>query len=119
MKNLKETILKTRSVALYASLTIDDFVCVWEMRYNDYDEHYQPLPTGERREVPHAGYVRISEPMELKFAPIDKDEIVRNAVSSIDEEERKLRSELHGKIAQLQERRNQLLALTYQPEEAA
>lgn len=119
MKNLKEALSKPRKVAVYASLTMDNMVTVWEVNYLPYDEHWQSLPDGEKREHQVEGYVRISEPVEVSFTAVDNDSMVRNAVASIDEEERKLRSELNRKLAQLQDRRNQLLALTYQPEEVA
>ncbi len=116
MKNFKEAIARPRKVALYAHLTIDDFYSLDEVRIVNYDEHFDTLPDGQTREVSREGYVRITELAEVTLSPIDNDAIVRNAVVSLDEQERQLRAELNKKIAEIQDRRNQLLALTYQPE---
>lgn len=113
MKDFKATIAKPRKIALYTHLEIDDFVCVQEVRYADYDKHFTPLPIGERREMSMEGWARISKPVDATFTSVESDEIVRNAVAAIDEQEQKLRSELGVKLAQLQDRRNQLLALTH------
>ena len=116
MKDFKAQIAKPRELALYASLTVD-FTYVTEVSYSPLDEHYQPLPDGERRERPNEGFVRITAPVTINFVSVDDDEIMRNAVKSIDAEEQKLRSELHKKLVELQERKSQLLALTHEPEE--
>lgn len=119
MKNIKEAIAKPRAVALYASLTVDNFVAIYEVGYVNYDEHYVPLPDGQLRERPIEGWVRISRAQEVTFSAIDNDSVIRNAVAAMDEEERKLRAELHRKIAELHNRKKQLLALSYEPEESA
>ena len=116
MKDFNHALANPRLLALYAHLTIDDYFAVLEVRYADYDERYQPLPEGTRREVSIEGYVRITEPVEVTFRGVDNNSIVRNAVASLDEEERKLRSELHKKLTAIQDRKNQLLALTHQTE---
>lgn len=115
MKDFKAAIAKCRTIALYTHLEIDDFVCVQEVRYVDYDEqHYTPLATGEKREMALAGWARVSEPIEATFTPTTSDEVVRSAVKAIEAEEQKLRSELGKSLARLQERKNQLLALTHE-----
>lgn len=114
MKNIKEALAKKRWLALYANLTIDDYTAVWEVHFHKFDEHYTPLPEGERREQPMTGWVRVSEPVEVGFSGLENDIVVRNAVASLDEQERELRAELGKKIAEIQERRNQLLALTHE-----
>lgn len=114
MKDFKELIARPRMIALYASLIIDGFIAIFEILYSNIDEHYDPLPEGERREYTRVDYVRISEPFEVTFSAVDNDSIVRNAVASLDEEERKLRSELGRKLAALQDRKNQLLSLTHE-----
>ena len=116
MKDFKENIAKRRQIALYANLTIDDYVAVWEVRYSDVDEHYERLPNGEVREQSVNGWVRISAPIEVNFTSVDNDTIIRNAVLSLDQEERKVREELNRKITEIQERKQQLLALAYQPD---
>ena len=115
MKDFKEQIGKPRVLALYANLTVDDYTAVFEMTFVDYDEHYETLPVGEQRERTMEGWVRISEPVEVQFSCIDNDSIVRNAVASLEEQERQLRAELAKKLVTLHDRKNQLLALTYQP----
>lgn len=116
MKKFQEAIAEPREVALYANLTMDDCVFVREVRYCTYDEHYMPLQDGERRELPYEGYVRITQPIVVTFNPVDSNMIVRNAVESLSEQERKTVEELNTKLAQIRERKNQLLALTHQPE---
>jgi hypothetical protein len=115
MKNFKEEMGKPTKVAFYVDSKFG-FTHVAAVRYETHDKHWNPLPEGELREVPLSGSVRISEPVEVTFRPIDDKAIVRNAVEAIDEEERKLYAELNRKLADLKERKNQLLALTYQPE---
>lgn len=116
MKNIKETVARPRTVALYSSMDMDDYYAVMEVLYVDYDEHYSPLPAGQKREYPKSSYVRISEPIEITFSAITNDEIVARAVESLNEEERKVIDELNRKIAAIREKKSQLLALTHQPE---
>jgi hypothetical protein len=118
MKDLHEQIARTRKVALFASLTIPDFYMLWEVHYSNVDKHYDALPNGETREVPHEGYVRVSEPIDLHFTAVSDDAVVQNAVASLDEAERKAIAELNAKIASIRSQKAQILALTYQPEEA-
>lgn len=62
------------------------------------------------------GYVQISEARDLQFSPLADDAVIQNAVAEIDATERALRNELARKLAELNERRAQLLSLTHQPE---
>jgi len=116
MKNVRDIVSKPRKVALYASMVISDHYPVLEVSYVDYDEHYTPLENGQLREYPKTGYVRISEPVEVEFAAIDKDEIVAKAFESLNEEERNAIEELNTKIAVIREKKAQLLVLTHQVE---
>jgi hypothetical protein len=118
MKDLNEQIARPRKVALYASLNMAQFYMLWEVRYSSADERYDPLPDGETREVPIDGYVRVSEPIDLTFKAVASDEVVQNAVASLDAAERKAIQELNAKIAAIREQKAQLMALTHQPEEA-
>jgi len=115
MKDFNVAMEKPRKVALYASLTINDFYAMYEVRDLDFDTHYQPLPEGQTRESPVEGWVRISEPAEVTFRPMSSDAVVRQAVESLEETERKVIDEMNQKLAQIRERKHQLLALTYQP----
>jgi len=117
VKDFKADLAKQRSVALYANLTMD-FVTINEVRLVDYDAQYKPLHEGERRELPWTSYVRISEPVEVAFAPISNDEMIQQAVSALDTEERGVIEELNTKLASIRERKQQLLAITFQPEVA-
>lgn len=114
MKDFQEELSKQREVALYACLTVNNFCAVYQVKYSLLDAHYQPLPNGQRREIPLDGWVRISEPVVVEFRGIDDDAVVRNAVESLNEQERKIVEELHDKLARIRERKYQLLALTHQ-----
>jgi hypothetical protein len=110
--DIKGEVAKRRAVALYARMDAHVYYTVFELHYSNHDEHFTPLPDGQRREISFEGYVRITEPVELKFTAIDDDSIVQ----SLNEEERKAIEKLNATIAGIRERRNQLLALTHQPE---
>lgn len=114
MSDIKAVVEKPRTLAVYSSMTLNDFYMVSEVWYTDYDEHYDRLPDGQKREKPMEGYVRISEPVEVHFAAINQDEIVARAVESLNAEERKVIDELNQKLAQIREKRSQLLALTHE-----
>jgi hypothetical protein len=116
MNDLKEQIARPRKVALYASLTITEFYMLWEVHYTDVDERYDRLPDGQKREVPHDGYVRVSEPIDLNFKAVSSDEVVRNAVASLDEQERQAIADLNTKLAAIRGQKAQILALTHQPQ---
>jgi hypothetical protein len=118
MKNLKEAIAKRRQVALYANME-HEYVCLNEVRFVDYDEHFAPLLSGQTREITLDGYVRVSKPVEVDFSAIGNDEIVAKAVESLTETERKIQVETEQKLAKIREQKKQLLALTYQPEAAS
>jgi hypothetical protein len=83
-----------------------------------FDEHYTPLPNGERREKTHTESVRVTEPVRVQFSGIGQKEMVTNAIESLGQQEQKLRAELNAKLAEIKERKNQLLALTHQPAES-
>lgn len=113
MSDIKAAVEKPRFVALYSSMTIQHYM-LCEVFYRDHDEHYNRLPEGQKREAPLQGYVRVSEPVEVQFIAINQDEIVARAVESLNEEERKVIDELNQKLAQIREKRSQLLALTHE-----
>jgi hypothetical protein len=115
VKNLKEELAKPRKVAIYASLD-SDFCYVTDVRYSTLDEHYRPLPEGEVREQPMKGYVRISQPVAIEFRAISDDDVVANAIQSLDAAEREAINELNAKIAAIREQKAQFLALTHNPE---
>lgn len=116
MKNLDKALAKKRQIALYASMNVDGMFTVWEVDIVNYDENYQILPDGQTRERAIKGYVRVSELVEAEFSGVDNDTVVRNAVETLNEQERQIRAEFAQKLADLNEQRSQLLALTHQPE---
>jgi hypothetical protein len=116
MKDIREVVCRPRTIALYASMDLDDYYSVQEVMYVNYDEHYTTLPDRKQREYPRTSYVRISEPVEVGFTGIANDEIVAKAVESLNEQERKTIDELNVKLAAIREKKLQLLALTHQPE---
>lgn len=115
MKDFKEAFVAPRMVALYAFIGEHTWFSVFEVAYSNLDERYQPLPEGQRREVPMDNYVRISEPVKVDFASIGTGDMVRNAVDALNAHERKVIDELNKKLADIRERKHQLLALTHQP----
>lgn len=117
MKDVREAVSKPRTVALYTSMTREDYYSVMEVMYVNYDERHQLLSEGQKREYPFEGYVRISEPLEIQFSAISNDEMIAKAVESLNEEERKVIDELNRKIAGIREKKSQLLALTYETPE--
>lgn len=64
-------------------------------------------------------YVRISEPAEVRFQPLQDDAVIRNAIAACDAAEKAAYLELNQKLAQIREQKSQLLALTHQPESAS
>lgn len=116
MKDFKEAIAKPREVALYARMGEHTWISVFEVTYSQFDVRFQPLPEGQSRELTLDGYVRISDPVKMTFTSTDQDTMVRNAVETLNEEERKAVDELNKKIAAIREKKSQLLALTHQVE---
>lgn len=87
---------KTYSVALFQSIEYG-YSTVWDVKDSTLN-----------------GYVRISEPVPMKFRPLPQDEVLQSAVAEFDAAERKARDECNQRIAQIRERKAQLLALTHQ-----
>lgn len=58
------------------------------------------------------GYARVSEPVTMTFTPRSKGEIVAAQVAAVDAEINEARDRFAAKLAELQERRSNLLALT-------
>lgn len=118
MNETKEHFAKPRKVALYMHMSgaLQGWVHVAEVRYVDYDEHYQTLPGGQQREKQDAGSVRISQPLEIAFTAADNEQVVANAVAALDEAERQAIEDLNKKLADIRGRKAQFLALSHQPE---
>jgi hypothetical protein len=105
MRDKKHPFESDYSVALYRDLQ-HNMLSVWEF-YGEKDSNY------------HSGDVRISEPVRLRFEPLKNDDVIRNAIHTIDAQEQQLRLELEKRLAELREMKKQLLAITYQPAEPA
>lgn len=114
----KNAFSKSWLVALYANMEMTDYFSVFEVTYSSYDEHYHPLPAGEKREYTRAGYVRISEPVEVDFVATNNDEVIQRAVASLDAQELEAVQDLNKKVAKIRERKQQLLAISFQPDVA-
>lgn len=63
-------------------------------------------------------YVRLSEWTEVTFAPRPPEEYVHEQLSGLDRAEAELRQKFADKLAEVDEQRAKLLALTHQPTEA-
>ncbi len=61
--------------------------------------------------TPKYGYTAVSEPLTITFQPLPKDVVIAAQLDVIDAQEEKLRSELADKLAGLNARRAELLAL--------
>jgi hypothetical protein len=112
-KDMRAEVLKPRKIALYLSIE-HGWYSVWEVRYTERDEHYRKLEVP--REEPRANYVRVSEPVDIEFRPINSDQVVANAVEALNEAERALLREMNSKIAEIRNRKAQLRCLTHEPE---
>jgi len=60
---------------------------------------------------PKYGYTAVSEPQTITFKPLPKEVVIAAQLEVIDAEEGRLRSELADKLAGLNARRAELLAL--------
>lgn len=118
-EEMKEAIGQPRKLALYRYLGEHVWYAVFEIPHSNYDEQYQPLPDGQQRELPHDGYARITEPLEVAFTACTNDAVIQQAVDSLNAMERKAIEELNKKIAQIRQQKAQLLALTHQQETVA
>ena len=95
----------TRSIAMY----VDSSGSPIEREYDPekYDWHKDEI-----RE--RGGYVRCTEAVVVEFKMLEPDDVVQKQLAAVDAVEEKLRSELADKIAQLNNRRAELRALTHQ-----
>lgn len=71
---------------------------------------------GEHDAEYHPSSCRISEHAEVRFEPLQNDEVIRNAVAACDAAEKQAYRELNEKLIVIREQKPQLLALTHQPE---
>jgi len=95
---------KPHAVALYKSLKYG-----WVSLFDYY---------GEKDVEFHSDSVRISEPVEVMFRPLENDAVIQGALKTLDEMERQARIELEKKLAEFRNQRASLMALTHQKEAA-
>lgn len=107
-------VTQKRTLALYVRLDSGTpWYTAMAVPYSVVDEHYTPLPDGERRETHYASYTRVSEPQEVSFAPLANDVAAAQAVAALDEQERQAIAELNKKLMEIRGMKAQLLALTH------
>jgi hypothetical protein len=119
MKDLKEDIQKARKIALYLysrGTNTSPWYSVAEVHFSQYGANYERLPDGQEREEPRDGFTRVSDIIDVTFTPLNSEDVIQQAVASLDEEERKTMAELNQKLAEIRGRKAQLLALTHQTE---
>lgn len=98
----KDSLERSYPLALYRDLEFGyTAVCAF---YGENDQRY------------HSQCVRISEPVELRFHGLASDEVIQNAIATLDAAEQEARVTCEERIARLREQRAGLLALTHQPE---
>lgn len=100
--NIKEIFEQVRRVALYQDPKYGSvFVGSY---FGDTDHQY------------HSGDVRISPPVEVHFDQLPHEEIVQTAVAALDAAELRVRTEMQSQIDDIRARKQQLLAITFEPE---
>ncbi len=63
-------------------------------------------------------YIRVSEPIEVSFVPRKVEDVQIAAIAAIDDKIKTVKAKAQREVEHLEERRANLLALTYQPEDA-
>lgn len=115
-KKMAAEAAKPHQIAVYAHLTREDHFSVFEVQYETHDDQWNKLPPGEERECTRSDFVRISEVTSVVCRPIDEDTITQNAVKSLDSTADAIRTDMLQQLAEISNRKKQLLAITYQPE---
>lgn len=62
-------------------------------------------------------YIRISEYVDVEFPQLSGDEHIQGAVAALDRQRDRVVEELSRKLAEIDQRKKELLAITYQPAE--
>lgn len=72
--------------------------------------------TGDRNTEKYSqNYVRISEYVDVEFPPLQDEHVVRQQVEKLDAIADRITDDYRNKIAEIQERKSKLLAITHQP----
>jgi hypothetical protein len=99
---------KPYTVALYRSLQYGVVII---------SEYCGPTEARPNRDTEvHNGYVRLSEPIEIRFNSLQNEEVIRNAIATCDAMELKVRLKFEDELKAIRDQKSQLLALTYSPE---
>lgn len=61
------------------------------------------------------GYVRISEYVDVEFPPLADAEMINNAIVALDRRREKIVDEFTDKLAEIDQQKSELLAITHQP----
>lgn len=67
------------------------------------------------KDLSQLDYVRISEPVTIKFQRLSRDEVMQNAVTTIDRKIQETYAKCEKDVEALRESKQRLLALTHQP----
>lgn len=120
MKDMRKEIEAPRQVALYmytaGASSGEPWYMISEVQFSKFGPNFEPLPDGEKRELPREDFTRVSDLLEVKFQQLSNDEVVQNAVAALDEAERKTIEALNKKLMEIRGRKAQLLALTHHTE---
>jgi hypothetical protein len=63
-------------------------------------------------------YIRLTEFVEIELKPLATEAVVNKQLTALDEAEAQLRTQFQDKLAGLNERRQELRALTFQPSQS-
>lgn len=86
----------------------DHFTVTLVLATNEWGTPTTVQPSICKREY---GYTAVSEPLTITFQPLPKDVVIAAQLDVLDAQEEQLRSELADKLAGLNARRAELLAL--------
>lgn len=81
-------------------------------RYKSVEHGYENVNDGSLEGC--ASYVRISEFVDVEFPPLDNDEQIQKEVAALDHVRQKTVEEFSRKLAEIDQRKRNLLALTHQ-----
>lgn len=98
--NIKEIFEKPRHVALYQEPKSG---MVFIGTYWGKDDVYY-----------HSSDVRLSQPLEVRFDQMPRDQMIQGAVAALDAAELKVRDDMQRQINEIRERKQSLLALSHE-----
>lgn len=78
-------------------------------------EHGFETVAGEELGGCSDSYVRMTEWAEVEFTPLSGDEHIQGAVAALDRQRERVTDEFSQKLADIDRRKSELLAITHQP----